>query len=184
MFSLALADLLVGIALIPQVIREDWIGREMEKNTNRNGTFTFPETECRFLHLYHLCILNFLQDTFWNDLAQCHHLHIHLHYDLHSKVFHGLIIAWLSWQDYHVEIIFIGLSCTTTRISLRIVSSQETCSSTSPLSLVGFLVWCRRCLCCRPGTTTTSPTSKHAHSHFSGNMKLKIFLRYQEVDMF
>ena len=100
MFSLALADLLVGIALIPQVIREDWIGREMEKNTNGNGTFTFPETECRFLHLYHLCILNFLQDTFWNDLAQCHHLHIHLHYDLHSKVFHDLIITWINLHRF------------------------------------------------------------------------------------
>ena len=65
MFSLALADLLVGLALIPQLVHEDWIvkqnvthnltGVESYKGTNNETQDDFDGTTCRciFDSLYH-----------------------------------------------------------------------------------------------------------------------------------
>ena len=54
-FSLAFADLLVGIVLIPQVVHEDWI--------QKAGVAEFDKTTCRHLNsqnsivLFQTCIL-------------------------------------------------------------------------------------------------------------------------------
>ena len=91
MFSLAFADLLVGIVFIPQVIHEDWI--------QKGAAHEFDKTTCRHLNSKFSIVSNSkhaffdeirsLQASLWHDLAQCDHLHLHLHHDLHHKVRHG-----------------------------------------------------------------------------------------------
>ena len=61
MFSLALADLLVGLTLIPQVVHEDWIvkqnvthnltGVETYKGTNNETQDDFDGTTCRYIYM-------------------------------------------------------------------------------------------------------------------------------------
>ena len=132
MFSLALADLLVGLTLIPQVVHEDWIvkqnvthnltGVETYKGTNNetlddfDGTNNetlddFDGTTCRYIFDGLLPPHYIVQASLWDDLAQCYHLHLHVHLDLHHEVGED--------QRYNIYSTFPGLSCTTTATSSR-----------------------------------------------------------------
>ena len=121
MFSLALADLLVGLTLIPQLVHEDWIvkqnvthnltGVETYKGTNNETLDDFDGTTCRYIFDGLFPPHYIVQASLWDDLAQCYHLHLHVHLDLHHEVGED--------QRYNIYSTFPGLSCTIIATSSR-----------------------------------------------------------------